>query len=183
MFLMGDDHEFQEDILVRLLERDVDVVVPLVMRRLPPFQLVLYKGEQEQEGSAPPEYEYIWHWELPHSGLMEVYAAGTAGMLVRRHVLDAVGPPWFSTTHGIQNEDLEFCRKVREAGFKIWADTELYLGHIVTGSIHSARRDGKWGYVIEFGPGDEIFVVPTRPSAVVMPEDAESRIVVPPGVR
>ena len=44
-------------------------------------------------------------------------------MLVKRHVLEAIGEPYFET-FGKQNEDLEFCRKIRNAGFKIHVDCD-----------------------------------------------------------
>ena len=45
VFLLGDDHCFPKDLLTQLLDHDVDVVVPLCVKRTPPFQLVIYKEE------------------------------------------------------------------------------------------------------------------------------------------
>ena len=43
VWIMGDDHEFDQTTLLRLLDHQVDVVVPLVVRRQAPFIPVLFK--------------------------------------------------------------------------------------------------------------------------------------------
>jgi hypothetical protein len=45
--------------------------------------------------------------------------------------------PWFKWELDVANpsgksEDFYFCEKAREAGLKIWADTSLRCGHVVT---------------------------------------------------
>ena len=148
VWFMGDDHTFHPMILHHLLSRNLDVVVPICSRRRPPFQLVLYDGENE-EGHTP-----IYFAELPETGTFPVYAAGTAGMLVRRHVLDAISDPWFEHAEGEQStEDLEFCRKVRAAGFQIHADVEARLGHISFINVAPAWRD-EWGVEFDLGVGE-----------------------------
>lgn len=185
VWLMGDDHTFLPDTLLRLLDHNVDVVVPLVFRRLPPFRMVLYKGEAgtsvDEDGEENTRYEQFQTYEIPKHGLFEVYAAGTAGMLVRENVWRAIDPPWFTSTGTIMNEDLEFCRKVREAGFKIWADPDAWLGHVVTAILQPAMSDGgNWGALFTFGDSDQLFIESQKPkSGVLLPEDVGSDILVP----
>lgn len=163
-WIMGDDHVFDRDILLQLLSREVDVVVPICVRRQPPFSTVLMKTEDEEGNYTPFAYD-----ELPVRGLFEVHAAGTAGMLVSKRVMDAVGDPWFENTGGDNaNEDLEFCRKIREAGFKIYADANTLLGHIGLFNIWPKRgENGSWGIFFDFGEGQDgsmnsIFVKPEK---------------------
>ena len=143
VLFLGDDHTFDPDMLVRLLEHDVDVVVPLCLKRSPPYDPVVYGGQNEKG-------EY-YAAELPAEGLVEVYAAGSAGMLVRRHVLTLSDDPWFES-HGGLNEDLTFCAKVREAGFQIFCDVDTKLGHIATHQVWPAHRDGGWHADIVLDP-------------------------------
>lgn len=150
IWFLGDDHVFDPDLLPRLLERNVDVVVPLCLKRTPPYDPVVYGG---QNGRG--EY-YVA--DLPGGGITEVHAAGSAGMLVRRHVLEAIGDPWFES-HGGLNEDLTFCAKVREAGFRIWCDVDCRLGHLSTHTVWPARRDGGWHADIEL---DRRLMLPLR---------------------
>jgi len=135
VWFIGDDHTFDPDVMIRLLEHEVDVVVPLCLKRTPPFDPVVYGGQNE-EG-------LYYGAELPEHGLTEIHAAGSAGMLVRRYVLEAIDDPWFES-HGGLNEDLTFCQKVREAGFEIWCDVDTRLGHIATHQVWPAFREGRW---------------------------------------
>lgn len=149
LWIMGDDHVFDENLLMRLLDREVDVVMPVCFKRTPPFTLVHYEREKIGD-DGHVAFEPYRPAALPQEGLMEVHSSGTAGMLVRKHVLDKIGDPWFTTTGDMQNEDLEFCRKIREAGFKILVDTEAWLGHIGRMQVWPARQDGRWAMQFVF---------------------------------
>lgn len=58
---------------------------------------------------------------------------------IKRHVFKKIEAPWFKTS-GLDEtiskssftEDVYFCRKAREAGFKIGAVTSIQLGHLDT---------------------------------------------------
>lgn len=153
LWIMGDDHVFDGDIVRRLLVHDVDVVVPYCLQRSAPFNPVVYKGEDKDGHHAV----YV---DLPRSGLAEVYAAGSAGMLIRKHVLDALPARPFTTSRGHHNEDLEFCRHVREAGFKIHCDVDTHLGHVGTMWCAPQWLEGHgWGIALTIGPGH---VMPIR---------------------
>lgn len=138
LWIMGDDHYWEPDLLPRLLAHDVDVVVPHCLRRNPPWNPVV-NSHQDEDG---------WHVsaELPEEGLTPVWSAGSAGMLVKRRVFDAIDDPWFTPAPDATglNEDLNFCRKVREAGFQIWCDPAALLGHISHYVVYPEYRDGQW---------------------------------------
>jgi hypothetical protein len=151
LWILGDDHTFAPDILVNLLAHDVDVVVPLVLKKDAPFDPVVYEGEEGQDEATGLPYHRVAR--LPHQGLHEIYAAGSAGMLIRKHVLDALERPVFTTSHGVQNEDLVFCRKVREAGFRIWCDVDQKMGHIGIHTAYPMWTGDRWGPILDFGNG------------------------------
>lgn len=146
LWIIGDDHVFHPDIIEKLLAHEVDVVVPNCLQKSAPFNPVVYKGLNKDGHHAV-------QLELPPEGLHEVYAAGSAGMLIRRHVWEAIEEPWFTTSGGHQNEDLEFCRFVREAGFQIWCDVDTPLAHIGTMVVwpHHMEEHG-WGAMLDLGP-------------------------------
>ncbi len=152
-WIMGDDHILPPDCLIKLLDRDVDVVVPLCVRRQPPFIPVLFKEQREDSplGQFPP---LSWG-EIPSSGLHEVFAVGSAGMLIRRRVLEAIQDPWFevgqmATDRG--DEDTHFCLKVRQAGFKIHFDTSVVIGHMTPICLWPAQNpDGSWTVSLDLG--------------------------------
>lgn len=149
LWVMGSDHVMDFDLLQKLIRHQVDVVVPVCLKRSPPYDPVVY-SHQNDEG------HYVGYTDLPTSGLHRVHAAGSAGMLISRRVLDAIEDPWFES-HGGLNEDLTFCGKARDAGFEIWCDTEALLGHISQISVWpELRPDGEWGITLHLGNGEKM---------------------------
>jgi GT2 family glycosyltransferase len=150
LWVIGDDHTFPRDIILRLLAHDVDIVVPLCARRSPPFSLVAFDLQEGEDEHGRPLYHVLQYDDIPDDGqLMEVAAAGTAGMLIRRHVLDELGYPWFRNSDGYSiNEDVEFCRRAVAAGYKIMLDTTVAIGGcaafcsstVTAGSVPAAAR-------------------------------------------
>ena len=79
--------------------------------------------------------DYVQH--SPWTGLQEVDAVGTAGLLVERTVFARFGPPWFHCVYDtggllMKSEDFWFCDRAVEAGLQIWADCDLAQTHMVT---------------------------------------------------
>ena len=144
LWILGDDHVFSQDLLIHLLSRNVDVVVPLCLKRTPPYDPVVY-SHQNEEGL------YVAHNELPQNGIHPIHAAGSAGMLVRRRVLDAIAKPIFQTDGSGLNEDLVFCRKIRDAGYRIWVDCDVAIGHISNVEVWPEWRNGQWQIALNLG--------------------------------
>ncbi len=62
--------------------------------------------------------------------LLEVDGVGMDCILIHRSVLDDIEPPWFQFTKGTRSgEDFYLCRKIQQAGHKIWVDPGLLCGH------------------------------------------------------
>jgi hypothetical protein len=146
LWILGDDHVFAPGLLLGLLGRNVDVVVPLCLKRTPPYDPVVYSHQNDLG-------EYVAYTGLPEHGLVRVHAAGSAGMLVRRRVLDAIDDPVFES-HGGLNEDFTFCAKIRDAGFQILCDADAWLGHIGLVSIWPNWQDGEWQIQLDLGNGE-----------------------------
>jgi len=163
LWILGDDHVWENNCLMRLLEQlddtpDADILVPLVVKRNPPWHLVVFHEAGVYEDTGLPRWRpYGWE-EIPESGVFEVDAAGSAGMLVRRHVLDAIGDPWFENSGGvILNEDVMFCRKARQHGFNVYATADVTMGHLGIFNVRPMRRGGRWGALTEFSSPEEQF--------------------------
>ena len=165
LWVMGDDHVMEPDILMRLLEHDADVIVPHCLKRYPPWPAVVY-SHQNEDG------DYV-KAQLPEEGPVEIHAAGSAGMLIRRNVIEAIADPWFAPGPGAAglNEDLKFCRKVREAGFTILCDPEVLLGHIAIHTIRPVWDGETWQVSVDH---DTVVNVTYRGEQVepVIPEEA-----------
>lgn len=87
--------------------------------------------------------------DLTEEGLLQVKRIGTGFMFIRRHVLEALRdqhPEWkywvdsenahhysffdfLVTPEGYMGEDYLFCDRVRAAGYKVYLDSEINLGH------------------------------------------------------
>lgn len=149
LWIMGDDHRFQDDILLKLLDRGVDIVVPVVSRRGTPFQTVLYKIANRDRGAM---MTYSWadlSREFPDGGLASAAAAGTAGMLVRKNVFDAIGDEWFEWGQKI-SEDIGFCLKARDKGYIVHVDLDQRLSHTTSCDIVPYRdKDGNWDVAVQ----------------------------------
>ncbi len=142
LWLLGDDHVFKPDLLMKLLARDVDIITPLCLRRHPPYTPTI-NGPVE-EGHPVLGWESI----EGKSGVIEVSACGNAGMLIKRHVIEKIGGDWHRAgchKSGVGGPDLWFCYKAKEAGYKILIDTENKIGHLEPMSIWAEKdAQGNW---------------------------------------
>lgn len=161
-WVIGDDHVWSDTALMRLLQTmddnpPIDILVPLVSTRNPPWYLVVFHAAGVFEDGVPRWKAFNFD-EIPETGIFKVDAAGSAGMLIRREVLDEMGDPWFeNSNNSILNEDLEFCRKAAELGFNIYATADVSLGHLGIFNVRPMRKDGKWGALTEFSSPNEQF--------------------------
>ena len=162
VWVLGDDHVWPADALTSMLEilddtPEADILVPLVVKRNPPWHLVVFREAGTYDDGLPRWQPFQWE-EIPASGVFEVDAAGSAGMLVRRHVFDAIGDPWFRSTGGVVlNEDVTFCSDARNLGYGIYATADVTMGHLGIFNVRPMRRGGRWGALTEFSSPEEQF--------------------------
>lgn len=155
VLFLDDDHVFSADLLTRLLDHDQPVVGALYLRRNHPFAPCAF-SHRDEDGT----YCAIDLTKLPKEGLLNVQAIGTSGMLIRREVLEALEDPWFSYgMSGTMNasEDINFCEKVRAAGFEIYVDLAAQLGHLSSSSIWPAWVDQEWAVGFTVADGLRLF--------------------------
>lgn len=160
VLLLDDDMIFLPDTLTRLVKhmQDPDVVLvnALAYGRKPPYHACIYK--QSANGIA---YDNLEGWE--GRGLLEVDGTGLSCALLRTSALRklddfyydkltaeekldvatadkarARGHKWFGHFEHL-GEDLYFCRRLRDAGFKCHVDTDLVIGHVGEAEIVGPR--------------------------------------------
>lgn len=130
LWIMGDDHSFDPYLLIRLLDHNVDVVVPVCLMRQQPFAPVVRVNE---EGNVIDLTKL-----KPSDGLISIHSAGSAGMLIRKPVFDRVReafPGRVFVEDGDVSEDYLFCARVRELGIPIHCDLGSRLGHMAVVGI------------------------------------------------
>lgn len=144
VWILGDDHVFNSNLLMNLLDHDVDVVIPLCLTRCYPYKTVIY--QQGTIGNRHVGDDFLNGKE----GLLDItnYACGNAGMLIKRHVADAIDSPWFENNiidREFGASDLVFSEKIKVNGFKLFIDTDSPLGHITHMAVWPTR-DKEFNY-------------------------------------
>ena len=85
--------------------------------------------------------------DLPPDGALPVLAAGTGCLLIRRPVLEALAPLWFTCGQLVVDcitEDTDFCLRAAEAGFRTYLACDVRVGHRVSALLWP-REDGTPG--------------------------------------
>ena len=126
------DMVFNPDTLLRLLkdiDDGADFVTGVYYRRTAPFTPTLFsKLDINEEGVA------IWDQieEVPDKGLFEVAGCGFGCVLMKTDIARDVFKKFgrlFSPI-GEVGEDLSFCWRARECGYKLMCDPDIPLGHV-----------------------------------------------------
>jgi hypothetical protein len=141
ILFIDSDMRFPQDLISRLLAHDLDIIATNCARRRMPT------GPTAQVYKPDGERELVW--TMPESkGLQEVHSVGMGVMMIKSSVFKALSEPWYETPwrhdkRGYIGEDVFFCRKAREAGFKIWIDHDVSkeIGHI---GMFEFKHDHTW---------------------------------------
>lgn len=140
-WFVDDDQVFAPDALAQLLSHDRDVVSGLYVARDFPFKAQIFDREDGQGRVAHRLFE------PGDTGLVRVLAAGAGSLLVRRRVLEALTPPYWTLGQIAKDEwgdDLDFCRRVRAAGFDIYCDLDCPVGHKIQATLWPQRTPQGW---------------------------------------
>lgn len=131
VFWMDSDMVFQPDTLVRMVktlqENDLDILTGLYFRRVPPYSPVLF-DKLDIIGN-------ICSWtafhEIPDE-LFEVGGCGFGCVLMNTEVFLSVQAKHGNMFAPIANngEDIAFCWRARDCGYKIWCDPSVICGHV-----------------------------------------------------
>lgn len=146
-FLMGDDHTYPHDLLLKLLDREKEVIAPICATRIPPHTMTFGHYTERPAlahytlDSMPQDRELIQ--------LKSDESIGDAGLLLQASVLKQTGPPWQREYSGGKDiEDREYVEKVIDAGFEVWMDLVNPIGHI--GNCIVTPRLGENGWYMDY---------------------------------
>lgn len=126
------DMVFNPDTLIRMLEHidnGHDMVTGIYYRRTPPFSPVGFKTmDLNEDGTA---FDWSEFDEIP-SEPFEVAACGFGCVLMKTEIFVAVFAKFGLMFTPIANcgEDIAFCWRARQCGYKIIADPSISLGHV-----------------------------------------------------
>jgi FkbM family methyltransferase len=119
-----------KDALVKMLAADKDVISGLYIQRIPGTQTVEVYMDTANGGCTNIPYSL-----LENRGVVEIAACGMGCALIKGEVFRKMEYPHFFykealTMQGTVSEDVYFCMKAREIGFKVWADTSIKCDHL-----------------------------------------------------
>ena len=128
---LDSDMVFPGDIMPRMhkhMAEGKDIVTGLYFRRRPPFTPVLFKELGLKDGVGTHEkYD-----DYPKDTVFEIAGAGFGCLMLKTEVLEDVMlnyQDWFGPMGGF-GEDLSFCLRAKELGYKIWCDSTIKCGHV-----------------------------------------------------
>ena len=144
---LDSDMVFAPDLLVRMLDvlqkNDLDILTGLYFRRVPPYSPVLF-DMLEMRGN-------VCNWSNFQSipdGLFEVGGCGFGCVLMNTEVFLSVQSKHGNMFAPIGNngEDVAFCIRARDCGYKIWCDPSIICGHVghavINDQFYKAYKDG-----------------------------------------
>lgn len=165
LFMLDDDHIIDidgvtgepeggagcYDFLRILLEHDVDIVGPIYYNRGGECNPVVMR---ERNGA----YFFMNESDLT-GGLQEVAVQGGGCMLIKMRIFDNIKQPWFKPEH-TYGTDIQLCRNAAKAGFKVYTDSSLQIGHVLESKVivssknkDSFRQDSSQREVMNMASG------------------------------
>ncbi len=129
LLMMDTDQMYPQDTITKLISHNRDMVGAKIHRRYPPFDPIMLRGEHGALLRIPDE-------ECFSGELVEVDATGCGCVLYDMEVFIKIRPPWFEI-YQLEDgkdvgEDIGFCAKLRDAGFRVFVDTSIEINHMAT---------------------------------------------------
>lgn len=125
LFFVDSDVILPKDALKRLISHDKDIVTGVYrIKTLGSKETTILMRNAETD-----KYRKCGIDEIRGKGLIETDACGFGCVLIKTSVFKDIPEPWFVyLLH--YGEDVFFCRKAINAGYKVYADTNVLCGHI-----------------------------------------------------
>lgn len=124
ILFIDSDISFPADAINKLVEDDKDIVGGLYYRKQIPHLPCI--NDKEGDRLLIPR-------NFPRTRLFEVFSIGTGFLMIKTSVFEKISEPYFYfgtyKKHSI-GEDVYFCIKAQQHGFKVWCDPTIHLGHI-----------------------------------------------------
>ena len=151
IWMTDTDQVYPQNVLMRLLSHDVDIVAAKVHKRYPPYDPILLRGTLDHFDVVPDE-----EWSKDDGQLVEVDATGFGSVLINMEVFEKIDRPWFQfDMYNNQNpigEDIGFYTKAKAAGYRVFVDCSIKIGHLVRLVVNEESyfaykdvKDGKSG--------------------------------------
>lgn len=144
LFMIDDDMLAPPDLFYKLAEHNKDICAALAFTRNPDHKPVIYEtveGFSHETGRSYGFTRFVQNY--PRNMLVECDAVGFGAVLIKMDVFRKLQRPWFVGMEGT-GEDITLCIKARKAGFNVFMDTSLKLGHLGTPCIITEEYSDQW---------------------------------------
>jgi len=128
ILFLDSDSIIEPYFITKMLEDDKDVITAITFGKNPPHKPVVFRKEEDW-------FQCIVDIDF-YKGLIEIDGVGFGCTMIRSNVFREIGKPYFTleveTVDSVdiyQGEDLVFSDRIREKGFKLYADTDLIYSH------------------------------------------------------
>jgi hypothetical protein len=130
------DQVYPVDMVEKLLRHRKSIVGGYICRRYPPFDPIMMRVSNK--GYVPIE-------DYEMGDLVSVDATGTGCIMYDMEIFRKMPYPWFRFQTNPENgmtigEDIGFCQDLKAAGYDIFVDTSVEIGHLSTMIINKATH-------------------------------------------
>lgn len=141
IMFFDDDVAFAPHTLKKLLARDKDIVSGLYLMRSHPHKPIMF-SQANDDGKCH-------HYPLKDEdkGLVEIVACGLGACLIKTDVFRALEKPYVRLGELEKDgwcDDLGLWKRTREAGFKLYCDLDVPIGHMCSTTVWPNHMNGKW---------------------------------------
>lgn len=155
-FWMDSDMIFPAPTIVHLIEKakelDTKFITGVYYQRLNQHLPVLWrKNPVKMDGTKLPDFPatsdgreaYLHHFVIPPENIpIKADVCGFGAVAMHREMVEKIPYPYFKTISDDCSEDFYFCLKAKEAGYQLWADPSLEIGHM-SNPVFVTRKDMK----------------------------------------
>lgn len=133
--------DFHERMLKTMTDNNLDILTGIYYKRKPPYSPVIF-DKMKLNGKL---WDFTWLEDVPDT-LFEVGACGFGCVLLKTEVLMSVQLRHGYLFHPMQNggEDVAFCVRARDCGYKIMCDPSIVCGHVgnvvITDTLYKQYR-------------------------------------------
>lgn len=106
---------------IESLLKDHDAITGVYVLGRPPYPPAIFERIEN-------DYQLM----NPQKGLNEIGACGAGFLGISKEVIQSLDNPFSNTWEGnIQHgEDISFCHRLHEKGFKLWCDSDINVGQV-----------------------------------------------------
>lgn len=158
ILFLDDDTIPPVNVIPKLLSHKKDIVSGLYFSKQEPHFPQIFLENKENKG----RFDSIGEYEKDK--LIEVDACGAGCLLISKEVFKKLKKPYFQFIPRGEDsprmgEDFYFCKKAKEAKFKIYCDTSIVCGHLGTKVVTSDHWEMSLGMLKEMrgAMGEEKF--------------------------